>query len=396
MSEPWLSIIGLGEDGLTGLNTASRAALEEADIIFGGARHLELVEAGQRGYAWPLPFSITPVLEARGKQVAVLASGDPFWHGVGGTLADQLSPEEWRVYPAPSVFSLAAAHLGWRIEQTCCVGLHAAPFERLVPELSRGLAAICLVRDGAAAANLAAWLTSRGFGQSRCWLLEALGGPRERVTAFEARAFTASEVRTPVAIAFVVEGDAGIPCVPGLPNDAFVHDGNITKRPVRALTLSALAPRRGERLWDIGAGSGTVSVEWALACGPGSSVIAIEMCQGRARNITANALSFGVSARISVIESEAPAALVGLPEPQAVFIGGGANEEMLEAVWARTRSGTRLVANAVTLESEALFARWSSQKGGQLLRIELADEKPLGNYRSWGPARPIVQWSVTR
>lgn len=396
MSEPWLSIIGLGEDGLNGLNSASRAALEDADIIFGGARHLELVEAGQRGHPWPLPFSIEPVLAARGKRVAVLASGNPFWYGVGGSLADQLNPEEWRVYPAPSVFSIAAARLGWRIEQTYCVGLHAAPFEELVPRLSLGLTAICLVRDGVAAADLAAWLSSRGFGQSRCWLLEALGGPREQITAFDADSFPAKEVRTPVAIAFVVGGGAGLQCVPGLPNDAFVHDGNITKRPVRALTLSALAPRRGERLWDVGAGSGTVSVEWALACGPDSSVNAIEMCPTRARNIVANAQSFGVSDRISVIESEAPAALAGLPEPQAVFIGGGANEAMLEAVWARTRSGTRLVANAVTLESEALFARWSSEKGGQLLRIELAEEKPLGTYRCWGPARPIVQWSVTR
>ncbi len=396
MSEAWLSIIGLGEDGLSGLSSASRAALDDADIIFGGARHLALIEAGERGQEWPVPFTIAPVLAARGKRVAVLASGDPFWHGVGGSLADQLHPKEWRVYPAPSVFSIAAARLGWRIEETLCVGLHAAPFEKLRNRLSRGTAAICLIRDGAAAADLAAWLTSRGFGKSPCWLLEALGGPRERVTAFEARAFSAKDVQTPVSIAFVAEGGAGLQCVPGLPNDAFVHDGNITKRPVRALTLSALAPRRGERLWDIGAGSGTVAIEWALACGPGSSVIAIEMCQSRARNIVANAHSFGVSDRISVIEGAAPAALAGLPEPQAVFIGGGADEAMLEAVWAETRSGTRLVANSVTLESEALFARWSSEKGGQLLRIELAEEKPLGSYRSWGPARPIVQWSITR
>jgi precorrin-6B C5,15-methyltransferase / cobalt-precorrin-6B C5,C15-methyltransferase len=396
MSEPWLSIIGLGEDGLSGLNSASRTALDEADIIFGGMRHLALVEAGERGRAWPVPFSITPVLAARGQRVAVLASGDPFWHGVGGSLSDQLRPHEWRVYPAPSVFSLAAARLGWRIEETLCIGLHAAPFEQLAHRLASGLAAICLVREGTAAAGLAAWLTSRGFGQSRCWLLEALGGPRERITEFEAHAISGADLRTPVAVAFIAEGGPGLQCTPGLPNDSFVHDGQITKRPIRALTLSALAPRPGERLWDIGAGSGTVSIEWVLACGGGSSAIAIEVHAERVRNILTNARAFGVEDRISAIEGEAPAALAGLPEPHAVFLGGGADEAMLQAVWNVMRPGARLVANAVTLETEALFSRWSSEKGGSLLRIELAEEKPLGRYRSWAPARPIVQWSVTR
>ncbi len=396
MSEPWLSIIGLGEDGLSGLNSASRVALDEADIIFGGVRHLALVEAGERGRAWPAPFSIAPVLAARGQRVVVLASGDPFWYGAGGSLADQLRPDEWRVYPAPSVFSLAAARLGWRIEETLCIGLHAAPFEQLAHRLARGLAAICLVRDGTAAAELASWLSSRGFGQSRCWLLEALGGPRERITELKAHAISAAYLRTPVAVAFIAEGGPGLQCTQGLPNDSFVHDGQITKRPIRALTLSALAPRPGERLWDIGAGSGTVSIEWVLACGAGSSAIAIEEHGERVRNILTNARAFGVEDRISAIEGGAPAALAGLPEPQAVFLGGGADEAMLQSVWSVMKPGTRLVANAVTLETEALLSSWSSERGGNLLRIELAEEKPLGGYRSWAPARPIVQWSVTR
>lgn len=396
MSEPWLSIIGLGEDGLNGLSAASRAALDEADIIFGGARHLELVDVGARGRTWPVPFSIAPVLAARGQRVVVLASGDPFWYGAGGSLADQLRPEEWRVYPAPSVFSLAAARLGWRIEETLCIGLHAAPFEKLTRRLTPGLAAICLVRDGAAATELGAWLSSRGFGGSRCWLLEALGGPRERVTELEAHAISGADVRTPVAIAFIAEDGPGLQCTPGLRNDSFVHDGQITKRPIRALTLSALAPKPGDRLWDIGAGSGTVSIEWVIACGSGSSAIAIEERAERLSNILTNARAFGVEDRISAIVGKAPAALAGLPQPQAVFLGGGTDEAMLQAVWSAMPSGTRLVANAVTLETEALFTRWSSEKGGNLLRIELAEEKPLGRYRSWMPARPIVQWSVTR
>lgn len=396
MAEPWLSIIGLGEDGLIGLTSASRAALDDADIVFGARRHLALVEAGARGQEWPVPFSISPVLAVRGQRVAVLASGDPFWHGVGGSLANHLSATEWRAFPQASVFSLAAARLGWRIEETLCIGLHAAPFERLVGHLSRGLAAICLVRDGLAAAELAVWLTARGFGQSRFWLLEALGGPRERITEGEVHSFVVTDARTPVAVAFVADGGTGLQRAAGLPNDTFKHDGQISKRPIRALTLSALAPRPGEVLWDVGAGSGAIAIEWVLFGRGDSAAIAIEEREERAENIRNNANELGVEDRISVVVGKAPAALAGLPEPQAIFLGGGADEAMLQALWAVMPPGARLVANAVTLETELLLSGWSSEKGGKLLRIELAEDEPLGRFRSWVPARPIVQWSVTR
>lgn len=395
MSEPWLSIVGIGEDGLNGLAGASRAALDRAEVIFGGPRHLALAEAGARGRPWPVPFSVAPVLELRGHPVVVLASGDPFWHGAGGTLVPHLARDEWQAFPAPSIFSLTAARLGWRLEDTLCHGLHAAPFERLVPLLSPGLRAICLLRDGAAPAALAAWLTERGFGASLLTVLEALGGPRERIRQTRADAFALSDIAAPVAVAIEAQGTPGLPRASGLADDLFAHDGQITKRPVRALTLSALAPRPGELLWDIGAGSGSISVEWALAAA-GARAIAIEPRAPRATNIRTNVAGFGLAHRIEVIEGDAPDALTDLPPPDCIFIGGGASQALFEALWQRLPQGRRLVANAVTLETEALLTRWHGERGGQLLRVELAEAAPLGRMRGWDRARPVTQWSVTR
>ncbi|WP_212524211.1 precorrin-6y C5,15-methyltransferase (decarboxylating) subunit CbiE [Actibacterium sp. MT2.3-13A] len=395
MSDPWLSIIGIGEDGLNGLPGASRAALDRAEVIFGGPRHLELAQAGMRGRSWPVPFSVSQVLACRGQKVAVLASGDPFWHGAGGTLAAHLAPGEWKAFPAPSTFSLAAARLGWRLEETLCIGLHAAPFERLVPLLAPGERAICLLRDGAAAGALAGWLTAQGFGPSALTVLEALGGPRERLHHGRAESFDLAEVSAPVAVAIEAQGAPGLPRASGLPDDLFAHDGQITKRPVRALTLSALTPRPRQLLWDIGAGSGAVSVEWSLSA-PGTRALAIEPRPDRAANIRANAARFGLSHRIEVIEGTAPGALNGLPAPDAVFLGGGASDAVLTSLWERLPQGTRLVTNAVTLETEALLIQWHATRGGSLLRVELAEAAPLGRMRGWDRARPITQWSVTR
>lgn len=391
--DPWLHIIGIGEDGLSGLKSASRGALAQAEIVFGGPRHLALVEVGDRGHAWPLPFSVQPVLACKGQRVVVLASGDPFWHGVGASLAAYLSPSEWVAFPAPSTFSLAAARLGWRLEDVTCLGLHAVPFEVLVPHLSAGLRAICLVRDGPAAGALARWLTARGFGASRLWILEALGGPSERIRETRAADFALAGVAAPVAVALVAAGAAGLPRVSGLPDAAFIRDGQITKRAVRALTLSALAPRPGELLWDIGAGSGSISVEWCLA---GGRAIAIEAQADRAETVRANAAAFGILPRLTVLEGLAPGVLTGLAAPVAVFVGGGANQALLDTLWLALPAGARLVANAVTLETEALLLAAHAQRGGELLRIELAQAAPLGGMRGWAPSRPLVQWSVVR
>ena len=391
--DPWLRLIGIGEDGLTGLSAASRDALDQAEIVFGAPRHLALAGVSQRGRPWPVPFSVAPVLDARGRRVVVLASGDPFWHGVGGSLAAHLEHGEWTAFPAPSTYSLAAARLGWRLEDVTCLGLHAAPFEMLVPHLTTGLQAICLVRDGTAVGQLARWLAARGFGASDLWVMEALGGPRERVRKTQAGAFAMADVAGPVAVAMVARGAAGIGRVPGLPDAAFAHDGQITKRPVRALTLAALAVRSGEVLWDIGAGCGSVAVEWCLA---GGRAVAIEPRPERIANIRTNASAFGLARRITVVEGRAPEALAGLPRPDAVFVGGGANEALLTALWEVIPEGTRLVANAVTLETEILACQWQARLGGDLLRIELAQAAPLGPKRGWLPSRPVVQWSVVK
>jgi precorrin-6B C5,15-methyltransferase / cobalt-precorrin-6B C5,C15-methyltransferase len=392
-TDPWLWIIGIGEDGLNGLSQSSRDALARAEIIFGGSRHLKLAEVGSRGRNWPTPFSVNPVLDCRGQRVAVLASGDPFWHGAGGSLGAHLSPGEWIAFPAPSTFSLAAARLGWRLEDVNCLGLHADPFETLLPHLAPAQKAICLLRDGDAAGDLAAWLTHKGFGTSSLSVMERLGGPAERIRTTQAASFDLADVTAPVAVAIVAAGAAGLPRTAGLPDDAFIHDGRITKRPMRALTLSALAPRAGETLWDIGAGSGTISVEWCLA---GGHALAIEARSDRAENIRANAAAFGVADRLTVVEGQAPAGLDRLAIPNAVFVGGGGDQSLFDTLWAMLPKGARLVANAVTLETEALLLLEQKRRGGELMRIELSQATPLGNMRGWVSARPLLQWSVVR
>ncbi len=392
MSDPWLSIIGLGEDGLAGLSDASRAALDRAEMVFGGPRHLALVDAGLRGHPWPVPFDLAPLLALRGKRVAMLVSGDPFWFGAGGSVSAHLAPSEWRAFPQAGVFSLVAARLGWRLEEVQCLGLHAAPFARLRPVLARGVRVICTLRDGAAVAELGAWLRENGFAQTRVTVCEALGGVRERVREGTDWPDTVAPVAVALDGADLPQG-AGLPRACGLPDDLFATDGQITKRPIRALTLSALAPRPGQILWDIGGGSGSISVEWCLA---GGRAIVIEARAERVANIRANADAFGVAHRQSVVQGRAPQALVGLPVPDAVFVGGGGDHALYAALWPLLPAGTRLVANGVTLETEAVLAACHANHGGSLLRIDLAEAAPLGGFRGWSAARPVVQWSVVR
>jgi precorrin-6Y C5,15-methyltransferase (decarboxylating) len=388
-----LTIIGIGEDGLAGLSEASRNALQGAETVFGGERHLKLAHIEGRGRPWPVPFDASCVLSRRGRPTAVLASGDPFWHGAGGSLAAELSPDEWVAHPSPSTFSLAAARLGWPLESTICIGLHAAPFERLVPALTRGAHIICLVRDAKAAGDLAQWLTAREFGPSRLWTLSALGGPRELVSECRVEDYAAGAAVSPLALAIEADGAAGLSRASGLPDHLFQHDGQITKRPIRALAMSALAPRPGETLWDIGAGSGSISVEWALAGGRSN---AIESREDRIANIRANTEAFGVSHRINIIAGNAPAALASLDKPDALFVGGGLDAAMFDVVWKLLPTGTRLVAHSVTLETEALLAGLQQRHGGDLMRVDISHAAPLGRHRSWEASRPIVQWSVVK
>ncbi|MFY0310088.1 precorrin-6y C5,15-methyltransferase (decarboxylating) subunit CbiE [Leisingera sp. D0M16] len=395
MFDPWLTIIGLGENGLDSLSDASRKALAEAEVVIGGPRHLELAGAAAKGQPWPVPFSIGPVLEMRGRKVAVLASGDPFWHGAGGSLARHLEDGEWVSYPVPSTFALAANHLAWKLEEVLCLGLHAAPYARLRPLLGNGTRVICTMRDGAAPAELAEWLTAEGFGASQLTVMECLGGPRQRVRSATAEGFDLQDIQAPVAVAVEAAGHKGLPQAAGLADDLFASDGQITKRPIRALTLSALAPRAGELLWDIGGGSGSVSVEWCLAA-RGARAITFEPRESRLENIRANAAAFGLDHRMTAVLGKAPQVLEGQPLPDCVFIGGGGSQELLDHLWEILPEGTRLVANGVTLETETLLMQAHAARGGHLLKAEIAEAGPLGSMRDWRRARPVIQWSVTR
>jgi len=392
----WLSIVGVGEDGVEGLSAAARALIAGAEFVFGGKRHLALAGSLVRGVArpWPSPFSVAEVLAQRGRQVCVLASGDPFWHGVGVTLARHVAVEETVTLPAPSAFSLAAARLGWPMQETKLLSLHARAVDLLRPHLQPGAQVLALTSDGSAAAAIARLLAETGFGGSRMTVLEALGGPRERIRVREARAFDLGEVDPLNTLAIEVVAEPGarvIPRAAGLSDELFEHDGQITKREIRAVTLSSLAPRRGELLWDIGAGAGSIMIEWMLA-DPSMQAVGIEARADRVARIYRNAAALGVPG-VAVREGRAPGRLPRSVTPDAVFIGGGAADPgVLDTAIAALRSGGRLVVNAVTLETEALLIARHAAAGGQLTRLSVARAKPLGTTIAWQPALPITQW----
>ncbi|MEP2641348.1 precorrin-6y C5,15-methyltransferase (decarboxylating) subunit CbiE [Roseobacter sp.] len=393
---PWLTIVGLGEDGLKGLGAASRTALDAAEIVMGPPRHLELVgDLPCETHPWPVPFAdgIAPLLAYRGRRVVVLASGDPFWFGAGATLARHLNPGEWRCLPGSSVFSLAANRMGWSLQDIICLGLHAAPLTRMRPHLAPAMRLIVLLRDGAAVPDLAAYLVAQGFGGSNLAVLEALGGSRERITRMCADTALPEGIQHPVCVAITVGGNGAVmPLASGRSDEWFETDGQITKHPIRAMTLSALAPRPHELLWDIGGGSGSIAVEWLLAH-PTMQAVSFEPRTDRAARITANAMRLGVD-RLNVVTGAAPACLADQPLPQAVFIGGGLSDDLLAWLVTHLAPGTRIVANAVSLESETLVAQAQAQMGGDLIRLELSRAAPLGPRRGWKASYPIVQWSV--
>ncbi len=394
----WLSIVGIGEDGVAGLTPVARGLVAAAEVVFGGERHLALAAPLIRGATrpWPSPFerAVADVLALRGRAVCVLASGDPYLHGVGSVLARHVDPSETVTVPAPSAFSLAAARLGWALPDAATVSLHGKMLDLVRPHLQPGARVLALTSDGYGPTALARLLVETGFGGSRLTVLEALGGPRERVRTVRADAFVLEAVDplNIVAIEVVAGPNARVLArAPGLPDGLFEHDGQITKREVRALTLSALAPRRGELLWDIGAGSGSVAIEWMLA-DPSLRAIAVEARAERAARIRRNAAAFGVPG-LEVVEGSAPEALAGLPRPQAVFVGGGANAEVLDDAAATLVSGGRLVVNAVTLETESLLVARHAARSGDLIRIAIDRADTLGGMQTWRPALPVTQWT---
>ena len=366
--------------------------------MVGGRRHLALAGAlDAETMAWPSPLTdaLPAILARRGTPVCVLASGDPFFFGVGTTLAASVPAVEIACLPAPSSVSLAAARLGWPLPDTRLVSLHGRDLRLVIPHLQQRARLLCLTWDGSTAGRLAVLLCERGMGGTRMHVLEALGGPRERVRSATAEGFALADVDAlnVVALDVVVGPDARArPLAPGLPDEWFEHDGQITKREVRAVTLSALRPFRGGHLWDVGAGSGSVAVEWMLL-DPSNRATAVEARDERAARIARNAGALGVPG-LAIVTGRAPEALAGLAAPDAVFIGGGASDAVIDATWAALPAGGRLVVNAVTLETQAALAAQHAARGGELVTLAVSRAEPVGRYRGWRPAMPVVQWAA--
>jgi precorrin-6Y C5,15-methyltransferase (decarboxylating) len=398
-SRRWLSIVGIGEDGIDALSPVARGLIGDAEIVFGGKRHLALAAPLIRGAMrpWPSPFdhAVDGVLAQRGRQVCVLASGDPFVYGVGTVLARRIDPAETLVVPAPSAFSLAASRLGWALPETTQLSLHARSLDLVRPHLQPGMRVLALTSGGNGPAELARLLADAGFGMSPFIVLEALGGIRERIRATTAAKFDLRAINDLNVVAVEVKADPGARVIArsaGLPDAMFEHDGQITKREIRAVTLSSLAPRRGELLWDIGAGAGSVAIEWMLA-DLSLRAIAIERRPDRAARIRRNAAAFGVPG-LEVVEGEAPSALERLPGPDAIFIGGGASDHgTFDAATSMLRAGGRLVVNAVTLETESLLLARHATLGGELTRLAITRADAIGGRVGWRPAMPVTQWT---
>jgi precorrin-6Y C5,15-methyltransferase (decarboxylating) len=394
----WLTLIGIGEDGPAGLGDEAKRLIASTPVVFGGARHIELMQPLITGEAhtWLSPFekSVEAVLARRGMPTVVLASGDPFFYGVGATLSRHIPASEMSVIPAPSSFSLAASRLGWPLQDVTVLSLHGRPIDLIRPHLHPGRRILALTSDGKGPVDLAALLLAMGFGQSTLTVLEALGGPHEKVSQQKAADFAPVDINDLNICGIEVKADANariLPVSAGLADELFEHDGQITKREIRAMTLSALTPRRGELLWDIGAGSGSIGIEWMLA-DPSLRAIAIEASGERVARIRRNAGTFGVPG-LTIIEGEAPGALAGLPTPDAIFIGGGGSDAgVLDAAISQLRRDGRLVANAVTTEMEAVLLAEHARRGGSLTRIDIARAAPVGRMTGWRPAMPVTQW----
>ncbi|WLG51531.1 precorrin-6y C5,15-methyltransferase (decarboxylating) subunit CbiE [Pseudomonas sp. FP1742] len=397
---PWLTVVGIGEDGFKGLGKNARRALLGASRIFGGQRQLDLLPVCIRGerQLWPSPFSLEPLLALRGEPVCVLASGDPMFFGVGASLARQLPGAEMLILPAPSSVSLAAARLGWPLQDVVTLSVVARPVAALNAHLFSGVRLLVLSNDGQSPAAIAALLRERGFGPSRLTVLEHLGGEAERRIEGAANDWSDPAIADLNLIAIECIAETNTPRLSrlaGLPDSAFQHDGQLTKRDVRAITLARLAPIPGELLWDVGAGSGSIGIEWMRAH-PSCRALAIEADEGRQSLIEHNRDALGVPG-LQLIRGSAPRALNGLERPDAIFIGGGVTREgVLDTCWAQLKPGGRLIANAVTLQSEVTLMAWRERHGGELTRIHVAQAQPLGEFDTWRHALPITLLDVTK
>ncbi|MBC7831013.1 MAG: precorrin-6y C5,15-methyltransferase (decarboxylating) subunit CbiE [Hyphomicrobium sp.] len=400
-SRPWLSIIGIGEDGIEGLSPIARRLIGDAVVVVGGARHLALAGSivnGER-IAWPSPIeaAFPRIVALRGSPVVILASGDPFHFGIGKLLAAIVAPQEFVCMPQPSAFSLAAAQLGWALQDVRTVSLHGRALASVIRHLQPGARVLALSWDGSTPGKLAQLLCSRGLGDTRMTVLENMGGPGERVQHTTAKAGVAGDIGAlnTIALEVIAGADSRISTLaPGRNDASFENDGQLTKREVRAITIAALEPHHAELLWDIGLGSGSIAIEWLL-CDPSLQAIGIEENAARAAIAARNAASLGTP-ELRIVHGRAPEALQGLPTPDAVFIGGGLGDGVLDHAWRALKPGGRIVANAVTLEAESTLLTAFQQLGGDLTRIEVARADGIGGLHGWRPAFPVTQWRAVK
>jgi len=400
----WLSIVGINENGVDGLCDEARTQISTAALVAGGKRHLELAHDLIKGETlkWPSPphHAIPAIMARRNEKVCVLATGDPFNYGMGAVLSRHVPVEEIKVFPAPSIFSHVAAKLGWALQQTVTIGVNGRPVERIIPHLQPGAHIIVLSADERTPKAIASLLAGRGFEDGYLTIFEHVGGASERIRSVKAGSFVLEDIARLNCIAIEIPDNAEtkarcLPITAGLADDWFDHDGQITKREVRAITLSALAPRRGELLWDIGLGAGSIAIEWLLR-DPANRAIGFEKNAERAARAARNAKALGVP-QLIVMEGEAPAIMEGLEAPDAIFIGGGASApDMIETAWEVLKPGGRLVMNAISIETEALIIAAYKRYGGALIRIGIERSDSVGSMTGWRPAMTVTQWSITK
>lgn len=395
----WLHIVGIGEDGMDGLAPATRATVESAEIIIGGDRHHKLsASVVATRVAWPSPFDalIDTLLSYKGKRVVVLATGDPLWYSVGARIGRAIDPDQITYHPQLSAFQLAAARMGWSLPDVETLTVHGRPVEQIIPAIQPDKKLLILTTGSETPAQICGYLTERGYGKSQVSVLCAMAGPsEERFDGLaESWAHDVPAFNT-MAVHCIAGPDAIVlPRSPGLPDSAFDHDGTMTKQDVRAATLAKLMPMRDALLWDIGTGCGSVAIEWMRAA-PEAAAIGIESRKDRRALAAANAVKLGAP-RFQILGGEAPDALDGLPSPDAVFIGGGLGRETFNTAWAALKPFGRLVANAVTLESEALLIELHAKYGGDLVKIMVNRAEPIGLKTGWRPLMPVTQWSLMK
>ena len=397
----WLTIIGIEEDGYSGLSSLAIEKIHQADVIFGGKRHLAMVsDVAAHKIEWAQPFSnsMAEIKANTGENVVVLASGDPQWFGVGSMLARHFSAEITENIPARSSFSLAAAKLNWSLARVQTLTLHGRPFANLARFVAPNTRLLALSNDGKTPKMIADYLLRQGFGQSKVWVMEHLGGEKERIRQSAAAEFDLPDIAdlNIVAIDCIGDGQSSWHSLaPGLPDEAFRHDGQLTKSVVRAATLAALKPYSGALLWDVGAGCGSIGIEWMRAA-PNARAIAIEPNAARCKMIEENAANLGVPG-LQLVRTSAPGCLHKLARPDAIFIGGGLTQnQMFETCWQELSVGGILVANGVTLESDTCLFALQEKYGGTLRRISVEQVAPMGEFRGWKPAKPVTQWRVVK